>query len=362
MTGQAANRAAFVDEVDIVAIAGKGGNGCMSFRREKYVPHGGPDGGDGGDGGSVYVVADDSFNTLQHLAGKHHWRAGNGRPGQGKNKHGRRGKDMRVLVPPGTVVWDGEHDAMLKDLTADGQSICVAEGGKGGRGNTHFKSSTHQAPRECEPGEPGRQRMLHLELKLIADAGLVGKPNAGKSTLLSRLSAARPKIAAYPFTTLAPCLGIVELSSHRRFVLADIPGLIEGAHNGAGLGDAFLRHIELTPLLVHMVDICPLDDRDPAADYHAIRRELELHSPALAAKGEIVVANKIDLGGSDAKLRAFRKALGVEISAISAVTGKGLDALTRRIWKSLAELDDACEKTGGGNWPSASRTGAAHGQ
>jgi len=343
MADQPSSKVAFVDEVDIVAVAGKGGDGCVSFRREKYIPRGGPDGGDGGHGGSVYLLADKSLNTLRHLAGKHHWRAGNGRAGQGKNRHGRSGKDLHVRVPPGTMIRDAEYGTLLKDLTAHEQSICVAEGGKGGRGNTHFKTATNQAPRRSEPGEMGRQRTLHLELKLIADAGLVGKPNVGKSTLLSRVSAARPKIAAYPFTTLNPCLGIVELSGHRRFVLADIPGLIDGAHAGAGLGDAFLRHIERTRLVVHMVDICPLDGSDPAADYRAIRRELELHSPALAAKAEIIVANKMDLAGSEKNLWAFRKAVGVEVLAISAVTGKGLDGLLRRMWKALAELGEAGE-------------------
>ena len=271
------SKAMFVDEADIVVIAGDGGSGCMSFRREKFIPRGGPDGGDGGDGGSVFVVADDSLNTLQHLSGHHHWRAGRGGHGMGKDRHGRNGKDVLVRVPPGTIIYDAEHGLRLKDLTEIDQKICVAAGGKGGRGNTHFKSATHQAPREFETGEPGEQRRLHLELKLMADAGLVGKPNAGKSTLLSRLSAARPKIAAYPFTTLTPFLGIVELTRFRRFVMADIPGLIAGAHTGAGLGDAFLRHIERTKLLVHMVDICP-SVGDPVEDYEAIRNELAQYS------------------------------------------------------------------------------------
>jgi GTP-binding protein len=332
------NKAMFVDEVDLVVLGGQGGDGCVSFRREKFVPHGGPDGGDGGHGGSVYVQADESFNTLQHLAGKHHWRAGNGGHGQGKNKHGRNGRDVCVLVPPGTIVRDAERGLLLKDLTVADQSLRVAAGGKGGHGNTYFKSATNQAPRQAEPGQPGQQRTLHLELKLIADAGLIGKPNAGKSTLLSRLSAARPKIAAYPFTTLSPCLGIVEASGYRRFVLADIPGLIEGAHAGTGLGDAFLRHVERTRLLVHLVDICPLSG-DPAADYREIRKELALYSAALAEKPQLIVANKMDLTGSQENLKTFREALGAEVIPISAVTGKGLPQLTQRIWKALAELD-----------------------
>jgi len=329
-----AGKPVFVDEVEIVVVAGSGGDGCVSFRREKFVPRGGPDGGDGGDGGSVFVRADRSYNTLQHLAGKHHWKAGGGRDGMGKNRHGRNGRDVHVRVPAGTIVRDAQRDIVLKDLAEESDEICVAAGGRGGRGNTHFKSPTNQAPRTAEQGQPGQQRTLHLELKLIADAGLVGKPNAGKSTLLSRLSAARPKIAAYPFTTLTPHLGIVELSSHRRFVMADIPGLIEGAHAGAGLGDAFLRHVERTRLLVHMVDICP-PVGDPVEDYRAIRRELHSHAPALADKQEVVVANKMDLTGSQRNLRRFRDALGLEVVAISAVAGRGLGQLTQRIWRLL---------------------------
>ena len=326
----------FVDQADIIVAAGSGGNGCMAFRREKYIPKGGPAGGDGGKGGNVYLQADDSYNTLQHLAGHHHWSAENGRPGEGKNKHGRGGADITVRVPPGTIIYDAEKGITLKDLSEPGEQICAAHGGKGGRGNTRFKSATNQAPRQWEPGEPGQERKLHLELKLIADAGLVGLPNAGKSTLTSRVSAARPKIAAYPFTTLHPCLGIVELARFRRFVLADIPGIIEGAHEGAGLGDEFLRHIERTRVLVHMVDICPLTG-DPVANYHAIRGELEQYSTALAAKPEIVVANKMDLTGSDERLAEFSKAIDAPVIPISAVTGKGLEALGEVIWRKVTE-------------------------
>ncbi|MDP6543285.1 MAG: GTPase ObgE [Phycisphaerae bacterium] len=326
----------FVDQADIVVTAGNGGNGCMAFRREKYIPKGGPAGGDGGKGGNVFIQADDSYNTLQHLAGHHHWSAENGRPGEGKNKHGRGGADVVVRVPPGTIIYDAEKGITLKDLSDPGEQVCVAHGGKGGRGNSRFKSATNQAPRQWEPGEEGQERKLHLELKLIADAGLLGLPNAGKSTLTSRVSAARPKIAAYPFTTLHPCLGIVELSRFRRFVLADIPGIIEGAHEGAGLGDAFLRHIERTRVLVHMVDICPLTG-DPVANYHAIRGELEQYSPALAAKPEIVVANKMDLTGSDERLAEFSEAVAAPVVPISAVTGKGLEALGEVIWRKITE-------------------------
>jgi GTP-binding protein len=330
------NKATFVDEVEIFAVAGGGGNGCVAFRREKYVPHGGPSGGDGGDGGSVFLKADESFTTLQHLAGKHHWRAGRGGHGEGKNCHGRNGDDVTVLVPAGTIVYDADLGILLKDLARPGEEVRVAAGGKGGHGNVHFKGPTNQAPRISEPGEPGQQRRLRLELKLIADAGLVGKPNAGKSTLLSRLSAARPKIAAYPFTTLHPYLGIVEMPRYRRFVMADIPGLIEGAHEGAGLGDAFLRHIERTRILVHMLDVCPMDG-DPAADYRAIRNELSRYSASLAGKPEIVVANKMDLTGAEENLRKLRGELECEVVAVSAVTGRGLEGLTERIWRTLQE-------------------------
>jgi len=325
------SKAMFVDQADIVVTAGNGGNGCMAFRREKYIPKGGPAGGDGGKGGNVYLRADDSYNTLQHLAGHHHWSAENGRPGEGKNKHGRGGNDITVRVPPGTIIFDANTGIMLKDLADSTDPVCLAHGGKGGRGNTRFKTATNQAPRQWEPGEPGQERKLHLELKLIADAGMLGLPNAGKSTLTSRISAARPKIADYPFTTLHPCLGIVELSRFRRFVLADIPGIIEGAHEGAGLGDDFLRHIERTRVLIHIVDICPLSG-DPVASYHAIRRELEQYSPELAAKPEIVVANKMDLTGSEEHLAEFSRAIDAPVMAISAVTGKGLESLGEAIW------------------------------
>ncbi len=330
-------KAMFVDEVDIVVIGGAGGDGCVAFRRERFVPHGGPSGGNGGDGGSVYLLADPQYNTLQHLAGHHHWRAERGVHGQGKDCHGKRGKDLHVPVPPGTIIRDVERGIILKDLATPGESICVAAGGNGGKGNTAFKSPTLQAPRIAEPGEPGQQRHLHLELKLMADVGLVGLPNAGKSTLISRCSHARPKIAAYPFTTLHPSLGIVELSGERRFVMADIPGLIAGAHTGAGLGDEFLRHVERTRVLVHVIDIVP-PDRDPVADYRAIRAELEQYSSALAAKPEIIAANKMDLTGADQALAAFRRKIKREVVPISGATGRGIDVLTERVWALLAEL------------------------
>ncbi|MBL7133711.1 MAG: GTPase ObgE [Phycisphaerae bacterium] len=326
----------FVDEVDIAVIAGGGGNGCVAFRREKFVPRGGPNGGDGGDGGSVFLAAEESLNSLHHLVARHHWRAERGQHGMGKERHGRGGRDLYVPVPPGTIVHDADYGIVLKDLARAGDSVCVAAGGKGGRGNTHFKTAVNQAPRECEPGQPGQQRSLHLELKLIADAGLLGLPNAGKSTLLSRLSQARPKIAPYPFTTLTPWPGIVELSGFRRFLLADMPGLIEGAHAGSGLGHAFLRHVERTRVLVHMVDICP-SDGEPAENYRAIRNELRQYSQALAERPELVVANKMDLTGSEASLRRFQDAVATEVIPISAVTGRGLNVLAERIWQMLQE-------------------------
>ncbi len=326
----------FLDEVDITVIAGDGGDGCVSFRREKYIPYGGPDGGDGGDGGSVYCLADPSVNTLYHLAGKHHWKATHGAGGMGKKCHGRNGVEVVVRVPPGTIIRDAERGVLLKDLAEPGQKVCVALGGRGGKGNVHFATSTNQAPRQAIPGESGQTRRLHMELKLVADVGLIGMPNAGKSTLLRRLSAARPKVAAYPFTTREPVLGIVALFGHRRFVMVDIPGLIEGAHRGAGLGEEFLRHVERAAILVHIVDICPVTG-DPVENYITINEELRKYSPALAEKSQIVVANKMDLTGSDENLARFTDTVGGNVFAISAVAGKGLNELTKRIWKVLQE-------------------------
>ena len=328
------SKAMFVDEVDLVVTGGAGGDGCVSFRREKFIPRGGPDGGDGGDGGSVFLTADGQYNTLQHLSGQHHWKAEHGGRGRGKGCHGKRGPDLHIRVPAGTLIHDLDRGVVLKDLRAEGESLRVAAGGRGGRGNEAFKNSVQQAPRTAEPGTAGEERRLHLELKLIADAGLVGKPNAGKSTLLSRLSAARPKIAAYPFTTRYPLLGIVELRGYRRFVLADLPGLIENAHLGAGLGDEFLRHVERTKILIHLVDIAPLEG-DPVKDYRQIRKELGAYSPTLAAKEEILVANKMDLTDAKDHLRRFARAVKKPVIPISGVTGAGLDALAEEIWKRL---------------------------
>ncbi|HPC95436.1 MAG TPA: GTPase ObgE [Sedimentisphaerales bacterium] len=329
--------AMFVDEARIWVKAGDGGNGCVSFRREKFVPKGGPDGGDGGRGGHVYFEAAGDLDTLLDFAGKHHWRAENGRPGQGSNKSGADGQDLIIRVPAGTLIYDTDWNLLLKDLNKVGMRVLVCKGGKGGRGNKTFATATHQTPREFEPGKPGQERNLRLELKLIADVGLVGLPNAGKSTLISRCSAARPKIAAYPFTTLEPVLGIVGLSGFRRFVMADIPGLIEGASEGAGLGHDFLKHIERTAIIVHVLDVLPLDGADPVDNYHTIRAELERYSEVLAQKPEVIVANKIDLDPEGAALAHIRDGLGSDVLAISAATGEGIKELTELLWQKITE-------------------------
>jgi len=348
----------FVDEAEIRVKAGDGGAGCVAFRREKYVPKGGPDGGDGGDGGDVVLLADPQKNTLLDFAGRHHWKAQRGEAGMGKKMAGHGGEDLVIRVPLGTVVMDAEHGIMLADLEEAGKRVVVAKGGRGGRGNWHFKSATNQAPRYAEPGTEGQERALKLELKLIADVGLVGMPNAGKSTLLSVISAARPKIADYPFTTLEPQLGIVELAGNRRMVVADIPGLIEGARSGAGLGHAFLRHIERTKILVHMLDMFPVDGSDPVENYWTIRKELEAFSPNLAEKREIVAANKMDLAvgeeGREALEKLKRELAGKEVHAISGASRQGVESLLERLWQVLQEVR-AEEPKGMPAIPSATR-------
>lgn len=329
----------FVDEAEIFVKAGDGGPGAISFRREKYIPKGGPDGGDGGSGGSVYFVADPSENTLLDFSSRHHWRADRGLPGQGKKMYGRSGEDLIIRVPPGTLIYDKEHGILLADLDQPGKRVLIAQGGKGGLGNWHFKSPTNQTPRYAQPGIEGRERHLKLELKLIADVGLVGMPNAGKSTLLRSISAARPKVADYPFTTLEPQLGIVDIVGDRRMVFADIPGLIEGAQQGAGLGHAFLRHIERTKIIVHLLDLYPPDGSDPAENYRVIRRELEAFSPKLADKIEIVAANKMDLAIDDEAINHLRAELiGTEIYSISGVSKQGVEPLLEIIWGKLKSL------------------------
>lgn len=326
----------FVDEATIHVKAGDGGAGCVSFRREKYIPKGGPDGGDGGNGGSVILQTDVNKNTLLDFAGKHHWKAPRGQSGMGAKMYGKGGEDLVILVPPGTMVYDLEQGILIADLDGPDKKAVIAKGGHGGRGNWHFKSSTNQTPRYAEPGTDGQERHIRLELKLIADVGLVGMPNAGKSTLLSVVSAARPKIADYPFTTLEPQLGIAALDADRRIVIADIPGLIEGAQDGAGLGHAFLKHIERTKVIVHLLDLFPMDNSDPATNYRTIRKELEAFSTALAQKQELVVANKMDLAMDDEAIDKLREELpDVPILAISGATRQGTDNLLEKIWRML---------------------------
>jgi GTP-binding protein len=317
----------FVDRVTIDVAAGRGGDGCMSFRREKYVPRGGPDGGDGGDGGSVVMVAETGVDSLAALAHRKQWRAERGEHGRGSQCHGRSAEDLIIRVPPGTIVMDDEHGLVLKDLAAPGDQVIAAHGGKGGKGNTRFKSATNQAPREFTRGGEGESRRLTLELKVIADVGLVGKPNAGKSTLLSRVSRARPEIADYPFTTKTPHLGIVQIDLDRSLVIADIPGLIEGAHAGAGLGHEFLRHVERTRVLVHLVEPQPADGSDPVENYRAIRGELELYGHGLAERPEIVAVSKAELPGSADVQQRLAQTCGHEVLLFSSVTGQGLDRL-----------------------------------
>ena len=330
----------FIDEAKIWVKAGNGGHGCVSFRREKYIAKGGPDGGNGGNGGHIYFLACEDVDTLIDFAPKHHWKAKNGLPGEGDNKSGEQGDDLIIRVPLGTIIHDTDFDVILKDLNKPGMKVCICRGGRGGRGNKSFATSVRQTPRFAKEGKIGQERNLRLELKLIADVGLVGMPNAGKSTLVSRCSKARPKIANYPFTTLSPVLGIIELTNFRRFVIADIPGLIEGAHEGAGLGHEFLRHIERTRILLHILDIAPADNSDPVENYHKIRQELKLHSEVLGAKNEVVVLNKTDLDPDGEYTRDVRDRLGkTDVMTISAVTGTGLSELNEKLWSIIKGRD-----------------------
>ena len=326
----------FVDRTQIEVVAGNGGRGGMSFRREKYVPRGGPDGGDGGNGGGVILVAKPGVDSLAAVSHRQSWRAAHGQPGTPANCHGRSAPDLTIEVPPGTIVIDEATGLVLKDLAEPGEQVVVAEGGKGGRGNAHFKSSTNRAPRQFEPGGTGRIRRLCLELKVIADVGLVGLPNAGKSTLLSRLSRARPQIADYAFTTKTPMLGIVSLSPDHTFVLADLPGLIEGAHLGVGLGHEFLRHVERAGILVHVVEPMPVDESDPVENYHAIRSELVQYDESLGERIEIVAVSKSELPVAEEVRSRLAAAIGREVIAISGVTGQGLDRLLAAVGKALS--------------------------
>jgi GTP-binding protein len=349
----------FVDQVDIHVTAGDGGRGCLAFRREKYVPRGGPSGGDGGNGGSIYVVASPHTDTLVSYRFRHEFVAPRGAHGEGSNRTGHRGADIELAAPIGTLVFEktGEPDAqfrLLADLAKEGERVLVARGGRGGMGNARFASATNRAPRKTQPGIPGEDRYLRLELKLLADVGLVGFPNTGKSTLIARVSAARPKIADYAFTTLTPNLGVVALSGDRSFVVADVPGLIEGAHRGLGLGHQFLRHLERTKVLVHVVDVSGATGRNPSDDLDTVRRELALFQPALFAKPQLVAANKIDVvqdddsGLQDLVRQADR--LGLPCVKISGVTGEGLADLLERAWRALAAerevaLADSTDRT-----------------
>ena len=320
----------FIDEARILVKAGDGGNGCLAFRREKYVPRGGPSGGDGGRGGDVVLVADEHENTLLKFRFNPEHKAERGRHGEGSNRTGAEGRSIEVEVPVGTIAYDEATGEQVFDFGEPGQRFTVARGGRGGRGNARFATSTHQAPTEHEPGHPGEEKRLRLELKLLADVGLVGFPNAGKSTLISRISAARPKIADYPFTTLEPSLGVVQLENFRSFVVADIPGLIEGAHLGHGLGVQFLRHIERTQLLAHLVDVSETSGRDPVHDFETVMEELAGFSEDLVRKPMIVVATKMDVAQDPARveaLRAHAAGRGLPCFEISSVTGQGIDAL-----------------------------------
>jgi GTP-binding protein len=320
----------FLDEARILVKAGDGGNGCLAFRREKYVPRGGPSGGDGGHGGDVVLVGTENQNTLLQFSYNPEHKAERGRHGEGSNRTGHDGDSIEVAVPVGTVVYDEMTGERLFDFTEPGQRFVAARGGRGGRGNARFVSSTHQAPTEHEPGRPGEERRLRLELKLLADVGLVGFPNAGKSTLISRISAAKPKIADYPFTTLEPNLGVVQVDNYKTFVVADVPGLIEGAHTGAGLGIQFLRHIERTRLLAHLVDVSEMSGRDPVQDFHIVMQELASFSEDLAHKPMIVVATKMDAAQDPERVESLRKVAadrGLEFFEISSATGQGIDAL-----------------------------------
>jgi GTPase len=337
----------FVDEVDIHVAAGDGGRGCLSFRREKYIPRGGPDGGDGGSGGSVFIVATPRKNTLVDFRFHPEFEARSGAHGQGSNKTGQSGDDLDIEVPIGTLVFEKDPSGemqLLADLAEDGQRLLVAKGGRGGLGNARFATSTNRAPRKVQPGEPGDERFLRLQLKLLADVGFVGFPNAGKSTLIARVSAARPKIADYPFTTLTPNLGVVTLSDDRSFVVADVPGLIAGAHSGHGLGHQFLRHIERTKVLVHLVDVSGASGRDPVEDFDTINEELRLFDPKVAAKPQIVAANKLDAVDDPSRVEALERrvrAAGLPFHRISGVTGEGVDRLLEAAWRQIAAVKAA---------------------
>ena len=324
----------FIDEARVKVVAGSGGRGCISFRREKYVPRGGPDGGDGGKGGDVILVADEALESLIDFRYKRHYKAQKGAHGKGKDQHGKNGKDLLVPVPLGTLVWDEVTEEIVQDLSSPGEKLVVAQGGLGGRGNARFVTSTRQAPRHAQSGQVGEERWIRLELKLLADVGIIGLPNSGKSTLLSRISAAKPKIAEYPFTTLSPSLGVVTYKEDKNFVVADIPGLIEGAHQGSGLGTTFLRHVERTRVLIHLIDGSNITPQNPLEAFKTINNELTLFSPSLAEKLQVIAVNKMDLNETRdnyPNLEKKFKDLKLKILPVSAATGEGITELISHI-------------------------------
>ena len=328
----------FIDQAKITVKAGGGGHGCIAFRREKFVPRGGPSGGNGGDGGSIYLVADSQENTLLKFRFNHTFRAKRGSHGQGSNKQGKSGEDLEITIPIGTIVYHDETGEELHDFTQPNERVLIAKGGHGGRGNAAFASATNRTPSRAQDGLPGEEKTLRLELKLLADVGLVGFPNAGKSTLISSISAAKPKIADYPFTTLEPNLGVVSLDMDKTFVVADIPGLIEGAHLGHGLGIQFLRHIERTRLLLHLIDVSPMSEHDPIDEFRTIAAELEQHNSSLSEKPKIVVATKMDIADPKKvrKLEQWCRQNQMDVIRISSVTGEGLEELKRSVFRKLS--------------------------
>ncbi len=337
----------FIDEVKVYIKAGDGGAGCVSFRREKFVPMGGPNGGDGGRGAHIIFLASRDINTLLDIKYQQQYRAEKGRHGMGKDRHGRNGKNLIIPVPPGTLIKDADTGEILSDLTAEGQEFIAAKGGRGGVGNTHFKSATRQAPKFAQPGEPGEEKNLVLELKLLADIGLIGLPNAGKSTLISAISSARPKVADYPFTTLVPALGVVQYGDYDSFVVADIPGLIQGAHKGSGLGFQFLRHVERTSMLLHLVDISETLEDDPIENFKKINNELALYSPDLLKKPQAVAGTKLDIKGSGKRLDSlalYCKDKQYDFLPICAVTGQGIKELINYLGKQHKKLKEKSDQ------------------
>jgi len=331
----------FIDEAMITVQSGDGGKGCLSFRREKFIPRGGPDGGDGGKGGDIILSTTSRKRTLYQFRYQRHFKAKNGAHGQGKQKTGKKGRNLTIELPPGTLVIDADTGHLIKDLVDTGETIVILKGGRGGQGNTRFKTSTHRTPRFAQPGEPGETRTLKLELKLLADVGIIGLPNAGKSTLIAAISSARPKIANYPFTTLTPSLGVVQTDWAEPFVVADIPGLIKGAHQGTGLGIKFLRHIERTRILVHLIDVSSIDPDDPLREYHTINQELVMYDEKLVQKPQIVVLNKLDLPGVRKAAEIFQSAVkDKKVAFISALTGQGLEQLKSQIVQLLDSNDE----------------------